>query len=324
MIKKIVSLALCVCMAGLAGCVDQHPEESRSADSTAAAENVRLIATSPAAADICDKLELDLVGVCKSSISTIPSRYDNATQVGMAMSPDVEIVKSLDPDWVISPSTLQGDLQPKYAGIGVQSIFLNLKSVEGMYQSIDDLGLMFGKEEQAKKLTDEYNRFISEYKSKNEGRKSPKVLVLMGLPGSYIIATESSYVGSLVKLAGGENVYGDGDGKEFLNVNTEDIYCYAGRCSYGCVRCAVSGGNEKSSCRSGHNRHKQRSQLCGGDNNGILSAAVFCNALLCVSRRRTCLLPRIPAELEGRAQPPSPDTCGRCDKRHVYRSYGLL
>lgn len=223
MIKKIVSLALCVCMAGLAGCVDQHPEESKPADSTAAAENVRLIATSPAAADICDKLELDLVGVCKSNISTIPSRYDNATQAGMAMSPDVEIVKSLDPDWVISPSTLQGDLQPKYAGIGVRSIFLNLKSVEGMYQSIDDLGLMFGKEEQAKKLTDEYNRFITEYKGKNEGKKSPKVLVLMSLPGSYIIATESSYVGSLVKLAGGENVYGDGDGKEFLNVNTEDM-----------------------------------------------------------------------------------------------------
>ena len=210
-------------MAGLAGCVDQHPEESKPADSTAAAENVRLIATSPAAADICDKLELDLVGVCKSNISTIPSRYDNATQVGMAMSPDVEIVKSLDPDWVISPSTLQGDLQPKYAGIGVQSIFLNLKSVEGMYQSIDDLGLMFGKEEQAKKLTDEYNKFITEYRGKNEGKKSPKVLVLMGLPGSYIIATESSYVGSLVKLAGGENVYGDGGGQEFLNVNTEDM-----------------------------------------------------------------------------------------------------
>ena len=223
MIKKIVSLALCVCMAGLAGCVDQHPEESKSADSTAAAENVRLIATSPAAADICDKLELDLVGVCKSNISTIPSRYDNATQVGMAMSPDVEIVKSLDPDWVISPSTLQGDLQPKYAGIGVRSIFLNLKSVEGMYQLIDDLGLMFGKEEQAKKLTDEYNKFITEYKGKNDGKKSPKVLVLMGLPGSYIIATELSYVGSLVKLAGGENVYGNGDGKEFLNVNTEDM-----------------------------------------------------------------------------------------------------
>lgn len=225
MLKKILCLALCVCVAGLAGCVNQHPEDNSVGENSAeeTVQNFRLIATSPAVADICDKLELDLVGVCKSNISTIPSRYDNATQVGMAMSPDVEIVKSLDPDWVISPSTLQGDLQPKYAGIGVQSIFLNLKSVEGMYQSIDDLGLMFGREEQAQKLYDEYNKFITEYRGKNEGKESPKVLVLMGLPGSYIIATESSYVGSLVKLAGGENVYGDGGGQEFLNVNTEDM-----------------------------------------------------------------------------------------------------
>lgn len=48
-------------------------------------------------------------------------------------------------------------------------------------------------------------------------------LVLMGLPGSYIVATESSYVGNLVKLAGGINVYGDGDGQEFLTANTEDM-----------------------------------------------------------------------------------------------------
>ena len=45
--------------------------------------------------------------------------------------------------------------------------------------------------------------------------------MLMGLPGSYIIATENSYVGSLVELAGGENVYAGTD-QEFLTVNTED------------------------------------------------------------------------------------------------------
>lgn len=221
MLKRVIAAASAAVMLFACGCVDQHPESSSS--QITVGENARLIATSPAAADICDKLELDLVGVCKSNISKIPERYKDAQQVGMAMSPDVETVKSLEPDWVISPSTLQGDLQPKYAGIGVKSIFLDLKSVEGMYRSIEDLGLMFGKQEQAKKLTDEYHSFISEYKSKNEGNKKPKVLILMGLPGSYIIATESSYVGSLVRLAGAENVYGDGDGQEFLNVNTEDM-----------------------------------------------------------------------------------------------------
>ena len=39
---------------------------------------------------------------------------------------------------------------------------------------------------------------------------------------SYIIATPNSYVGSLVELAGGENVYSDTD-QEFLTVNTEDM-----------------------------------------------------------------------------------------------------
>lgn len=46
----------------------------------------------------------------------------------------------------------------------------------------------------------------------------------MGLPGgSYVVATESSYVGDLVKLAGGTNIYGDGDGKDFVNVSVEDM-----------------------------------------------------------------------------------------------------
>ena len=55
-----------------------------------------------------------------------------------------------------------------------------------------------------------------------KGKEAPKVLILMGLPGSYIIATENSYVGSLVELAGGENVYAGTD-QEFLTVNTEDM-----------------------------------------------------------------------------------------------------
>ena len=139
------------------------------------------------------------------------------------MSPDLEILKSLNPDYVLSPNSLQSDLQPKYASIGVNSLFLNLRSVEGLYASIEGLGEKFGREEQAQALVEEYEQFMEEYRSQNEGKESPTVLVLMGLPGSYIVATESSYVGNLVKLAGGINVYDDGDGQEFLTANTEDM-----------------------------------------------------------------------------------------------------
>lgn len=211
--------------AALCGCVDQHPEENSKAESGSVtnADDLRIAATSPAVADICDKLDIDLVGVCSSTVNTIPDRYKDATQLGTAMNPDTEILASLDLDWILSPSSLESDLQPKYAAIKTKSAFLNLKSVEGMYKSIEELGEMFDRQEQAQKLVDEYTSFMNKYKNKNKGKESPKVLVLMGLPGSYIVATDNSYVGSLVKLAGGTNVYGDGGGQEFLNANTEDM-----------------------------------------------------------------------------------------------------
>ena len=196
--------------------------EAAKAKVAAMDEEPRIIATSPATADICDRLELDLVGVCSSTISTIPERYAEVEQVGTSMSPDMEIVASLSPDWILSPASLQSDLQPKYEAIDTDWAFLNLRSVPGMYRSIQELGEIFGREEQAQELVDEFTEFYEEYSTRNEGKESPKVLILMGLPGSYIIATENSYVGSLVELAGGENVYAGTD-QEFLTVNTEDM-----------------------------------------------------------------------------------------------------
>ena len=233
----------------LTGCVDQHPEGTQTAvQPTETLESMlkitdpvekeaveiakakvhsmgtdpRIIATSPAVAEICDRLELDLVGVCTSSSSSIPERYEEVTQVGAAMSPDMEIVSSLSPDWILSPSSLQSDLQPKYEAIDTDWAFLNLRSVQGMYRSIQELGEIFDREEQAETQIKEFKDFYETYQKEQEGKTHPRVLILMGLPGSYIIATEKSYVGSLVALAGGENVY-EGSTEEFLTVNTEDM-----------------------------------------------------------------------------------------------------
>ena len=255
-VLSIVAALALLCLA-MGGCVNQHPEgetkeSSEEADDSAGEEQTassllqitdpqekaaveaaaarveamdsapRIIATSAATADICDRLDLDLVGICKTTISEVPERYADLPQVGTAMAPDMEIVSSLDPDWILSPSSLQSDQQPKYEAIDTDWAFLNLRSVQGMYRSIQELGEIFDRQAQAQELVDEFTEFYEEYKGKNEGKESPKVLVLMGLPGSYIIATENSYVGSLVELAGGENVYA-GTNQEFLTVNTEDM-----------------------------------------------------------------------------------------------------
>lgn len=218
--KKLLSLALALAMLFcLTACVNQHPEEQNAEP---VSDNPRLIATSPAIAQICAKLNLDLVGVCQTT-STLPEQYQELETVGMPMNPDLEKLKSLNPDYILSPSTLQNDLQPKYAGIGEAALFLNLKSVDGMYSAIKGLGDKFNRQTEAQALLAEFDSFMADFKEQTEGKEAPTVLVLMGLPGSYIVATDSSYVGSLVALAGGINVYGDGGGEEFLTANTEDM-----------------------------------------------------------------------------------------------------
>ena len=96
--------------------------------------------------------------------------------------------------------------------------------MEGLYDSITELGEKYGKQELAQQYVDEYHAFLEDFQSKIEGKESPKVLILMGLPGSYIEATPNSYVGSLVELAGGTDVVSDDSGEAFLTWNTEQLY----------------------------------------------------------------------------------------------------
>lgn len=198
----------------MTGCATQKPKE----------EQQRIVATSVATLEILDQLEIDhVVGRPDTTSYQIPKRYKKAKGLGSPMQPDMEILKSLNPSIVLSPNSLEGELKSQYDAIGISSYFVNLKSVDGMYQSIEEIGTMFHREKKAKELKKQYQTFKKELKAKNKGKKVPKVLILMGLPGSYVIATESSYVGDLVKLSGAINVYGDGNGQDFLNVNTEDM-----------------------------------------------------------------------------------------------------
>lgn len=224
--KKILSVFLsAVMLFAFTGCVNQHPEKDNQ-NISKLSDNYRIAATSVATCEILEALGVEsehIVGVPHSDAYTIPKIYENAESLGSPMSPDMEILKSLNVDYVLTPNSLEGELKPQYENIGVKSYFLNLKSVDGMYDSIYELGELLGKSEQAEKLCSEYEQYKAEYAKKNDTDNPPKVLILMGLPGSYVVATESSYVGSLVKLAGGENIYGDGNGQDFLNVNTEDM-----------------------------------------------------------------------------------------------------
>jgi iron complex transport system substrate-binding protein len=218
--KKVKCAALISAVTGtffLTGCVDQHSGNAQNGK-----ENI--VATSVAVCEILDALEVEnVIGVPSTESYEIPTRFESAANIGSPMSPDMEVIKSLNPSLILSPASLEGDLAAQYESIGINSAFLNLTSVQGMYKSIEELGELLSKQEQAEKLVLEFENFMSEYRRQSDGKTAPRVLILMGLPGSYVVATPDSYVGSLVELAGGINVYESENGEAFLNANTEDM-----------------------------------------------------------------------------------------------------
>lgn len=221
-IKNIIKIAisLCLCLTLFTAC------SSSSSDTTSTSlnldEDIKIVASSTAIVAICEAMGIDLVGVPTSDLVETPEVYADLTKVGYSMSPDMEIVVQLGTELILSPDTLISDLQPQYESANIDYVFMNLRSVQGMFKSITQLGEILDMQDQARVLVDEFEAYYEEYKARNVDGEAPTVLLLMGLPGSYVVATENSYAGSLVQLAGGVNVYA-GTGDEFVTVSTEDM-----------------------------------------------------------------------------------------------------
>lgn len=221
MIKKIMSVMMSAIIAvSLCGCAS-----SGGAENNGALDNPKIAATSVAICRILDELEYDnVVAIPETSSENLPERYKNLPSIGSPMSPDYEKIKSVSPDMVLSPKSLEISLSQDYTSAGISSAFLDLSSVQGMYDAIRSLGELLDREAQAQKLTDDYNSYMAEYKTDGEEKS---VLILMTFPdGFYLVATENSYVGNLVELAGGKNVYGkdtSGDENGFVSINPEDM-----------------------------------------------------------------------------------------------------
>ncbi len=212
MFKLVLSLS---CLLLFSGCVNQYPETNFE-DS----DNLKIVATSTAIVEIANRLDLDLVGVPKSEIYTMPTKYSDVQLVGSPMSPDMEIIAQLKPDIVLSPISLMNDLTPKYQASNLNYGFIDLKSIDGMFNAIDELGELFNKQAEAKLLIDEHQKQLAALNMPDYS--DIDVLLLMGLPGSYVVATNQSYAGSILELMGLNNVYQD-DNAEFLNINPEDM-----------------------------------------------------------------------------------------------------
>ncbi|HCU7003250.1 TPA: heme ABC transporter substrate-binding protein IsdE [Staphylococcus aureus] len=196
-------------------------QSSSSQESTKSGE-FRIVPTTVALTMTLDKLDLPIVGK-PTSYKTLPNRYKDVPEIGQPMEPNVEAVKKLKPTHVLSVSTIKDEMQPFYKQLNMKGYFYDFDSLKGMQKSITQLGDQFNRKAQAKELNDHLNSVKQKIENKAaKQKKHPKVLILMGVPGSYLVATDKSYIGDLVKIAGGENVIKVED-RQYISSNTENL-----------------------------------------------------------------------------------------------------
>ena len=215
--KKIIALLSMTMLTFMVGCSSSESNESNVTNSNG--EEV-VVATSVAVTEILDKLGVEVSGVPTTSYE-LPKSTKDATEVGSPMNPDLEIIKSLNPTCVVSVDTLGSDFEKQFTENNIPSMFVNLSTVDGLKETIVNLGEKFDKSEKAAEIIAELENKENELNlSKKENKED--ILILFGAPGSVMVSTDNSYVGNLVKIAGGNNIF-ESESSSFIQVNMEEI-----------------------------------------------------------------------------------------------------
>ncbi|MDK0675147.1 heme ABC transporter substrate-binding protein IsdE [Clostridium perfringens] len=218
-LKKGIALSLiCLLGFGVMGC-SNNSEESKESLKKENGEEI-VVATSVAVTEILDELGVKVSGVPTSSYD-LPEITKDAVKVGNPMNPDLEIIKSLNPDVVVSVDTLGEDYKKLFTDNNIPSEFIDLTTLEGLKTSISTLGERFNKTEKANEILNELKVKEDEFTNLSKEEKKD-VLLVFAAPGSMMIATPSSYIGNLVDKVGANNIVKD-DKKPFVSYSNEEI-----------------------------------------------------------------------------------------------------
>ncbi len=187
------------------------------------ANHPRIVATTFAIVQIADKLNLDLAGV-PTTQNKMPARYKNTPRVGSPMSPSYEKISQLHPTAVYSVDILSDQFGKAFKAQNIKPHFLKLNNVAELQSVVTQFGKTYNRQKQAQAANNQINQTKAQIqKIARKHHRKPRVLVLMGLPGAgYMIATNLSYVGDLVRLAGGNNVY-TSSSQVYMEPNDESI-----------------------------------------------------------------------------------------------------
>lgn len=225
--KKLCSVFLLSALV-LTGCSNANETSETSSDvqgeSTAnttqtqeeTQEDLKVVAATVSGTQVLDKLDANVVGIPTTKLE-IPEQYKGLPEVGQSMSPDLEIVASLEPDLFIMDSMFEENVKESMQNYDINTFFLDTGTYSAYIEDIKELGEELNKQEEATTLVNELKE-VEKSVSELKKDKEVSVAIIFGSGENFMLATETSYLGDLAKTVGATNITTN------LNTDVESPY----------------------------------------------------------------------------------------------------
>ena len=164
------------------------------------AKEKTVVAATVSGSQVLDKLDANVVGIPTTQLE-MPEKFKGLPEVGQSMNPDLEVVASLNPDVFVMDNAFKDSVEKSLKEYDFNTFFLKTNTYTDYIKSIEELG----KTIEATTLINELKNIEKEVKSK-KGDKAPTVAIIFGSGENFMLATETSYLGDLVKTVGGKNI----------------------------------------------------------------------------------------------------------------------
>jgi len=184
-------------------------------------EAKRYVVLSPELAEIISVIEGtdNIIGVTEEC--NFPPELQSKAIVGKFGTLNREKILTLKPSIVFASSLEQQAIASELTKLGIKVVTVYPKTISEMLEGIITVGKAIGKEDRAGVVADSLSKSLDSVRNMTTGKPRPKVyLEIYREPPMSV--SDKSFVGELIELAGGDNIFTELE-RDYSRIKAEDV-----------------------------------------------------------------------------------------------------
>ncbi len=192
--------------AGLEVNFDSHPQ--------------RIISLGPNITETFYELGADSLLAGVTEFCDYPPQAKTKTNTGSYLSPDYEIISSLNPDLIII--NVESSNNPTYQSLknmGFKLFLSHAKDLNGIYKMIGDIGKITGLNQRADQLIKKISSELPDVSYSDVNSVSALILIAVN---PLMTTNDKTFINEISELSGFKNIYA-GESQDYPVINYEDV-----------------------------------------------------------------------------------------------------